>query len=516
MVQSKDQSKISALAASIVDQARRSVRRPSRLLFVAFLLPSCFPRLLTLLLSILPVRWPRGESGKAFRLAIGNLILLRHDRPEQAWYWMQRVLGSGRRSTEEYFLGAVCLYQGLGRLGDATSLFKRANDFDFAKAELLGVAKSPYRVLDEVWARHIGDAATLDYVIKQGILEGRRREDIILYAPPGGRIGNRFLMQQLAAHLRLVERPADLPFDAAAVQALHYHYQFPRLPDGTTVFFWELASKIHQRWHKEGRGPLLELPPDIAARGWALLQAAGVPRGAWFVALHVRDIAWKGLTAGMQAIRNADTAAYLPAIADITRRGGFVVRMGDPDAPPLPPLANVIDYCRSDMRSDWMDIFLMARSRFMLGSASGPIFVPPLYGVPAVLTNWWPPAMRPWHASDIFLPKLPRRLADGRYLTLTETLREPLAYCHSPRYLATHEGVHVEDNDPELIRGAVAEMLLRLDGNAGHDADVAELRARADGIYQGHGHFGMARLGRDFLRRHGEFVGDNVVTDAAI
>ena len=116
-------------------------------------------------------------------------------------------------------------------------------------------------------------------------------------------------------------------------------------------------------------------------------------------------------------------------------------------------------------------------------------------GVPAVLTNWWPPAMRPWHASDIFLPKLPRRLAHGRYLTLAETLREPLADCHSPRYLATHDGVHVEDNEKVF---AVAEMLLRLDGNAGHDADVAELRARADGIYQGHGHFGMARLGPRF------------------
>ena len=360
-------------------------------------------------------------------------------------------------------------------------------------------------MLDEVWARHIGDAATLDYVIKQGILEGRRREEIILYAPPGGRIGNRFLMQQLAAHLRLVERPDDLPFDAAAVQALHYHYQFPRLPDGSTVFSGSWRARSHQRWHKDGRGPLLELPPDIAARGRALLQAAGVPRGAWFVALHVRDIAWKGLTAGMQAIRNADTAAYLPAITDITRRGGFVVRMGDPDAPPLPPLANVIDYCRSDIRSDWMDIFLMARSRFARFGVGPDLRSAALWragGADQLVAA----GMRPWHASDIFLPKLPRRLADGRYLTLTETLREPLAYCHSPRYLATHEGVHVEDNDPELIRGAVAEMLLRLDGNAGHDADVAELRARADRIYQGHGHFGMARLGTDFLRRHGDFV----------
>jgi putative glycosyltransferase (TIGR04372 family) len=504
---SAPRSSIRALAASIVEQARLSARRPSRLLFIPFLLPSYFPRLLTLLLAILPVRWPRGEWGKAFRLAVGNLVLLRHDRPEHAWYWMQRVLGSGRRSSEEHFLGAVCLYQGLGRLGEATALlFKRANDFDFQKAQALGVAQSSYRVLDEIWARHIGDTATLDYVIKQGILEGRGRDDTIFYVPPGGRIGNRFLVQQLAAYVRLVERPGDLPFDPAAVGALHYHYQFPRQADGSTVFFWELASSAHQRWQKEGRAPLLELPPDVATRGFALLQAAGVPRGAWFVALHVRDITWRGLNGGMQAIRNADTAAYLPAIAEITGRGGYVVRMGDPDAPPMPALANVIDYCRSAMRSDWMDIFLIARSRFMLGSASGPSFVPPLYGVPAVLTNWWPPGMRPWHAADIFIPKLLRRSANGRCLTLGETLREPFSHCHSPRYLAAHEGVYVQDNDPEVIRGAVAEMLSRLDGDTRRDADVADLRARADRIYQAHGHFGMARLAGDFLRHHRDFV----------
>lgn len=506
MLQSKTRSKIGALAASIVEGAGQCLRRPPRLLFIPLLLPSYFPRLLTLVLSILPVRWPRGERGKAFRLAVGNLVLLRHDRPEQAWHWMQRVLSSGQRSTEEYFLAAVCLYQGLGRLAEAAALFKHANDFDFQRAPALGVAQSPYRVLDEIWARHIGDAATLDYVIKRGILEGRRREDTILYAPRGGRIGNRFLVQQLGQCLRLVERPDDLPFDAAAVPALHEHYQFPRQPDGTTVFFWELASQIHQRWHNAARGPLLQLPPDVAARGRALLETAGVPRGAWFVALHVRDIVWKGLSAGMQAIRNADTATYLPALAEITRRGGFVVRLGDPDAPPLPPLANVIDYCRSGMRSDWMDIFLIAKSRFMLGSASGPSFVPPLYGVPAVLTNWWPPGMRPWHAADIFIPKRLRRTADGRYMTLSETLREPFAYCHSPRYLREREGVYVEDNDPETIRGAVAEMLARLDGDAAADADVADWRARADRIYQDHGHFGTGRLAADFLRRRGDFV----------
>jgi putative glycosyltransferase (TIGR04372 family) len=484
-------------AGNLFDRIGNYVRRPSRLFIAMLLLPARFPRLLTLLLSILPVDWPRGERGK---------VLLRHDRPEQAWRWMERVLRAGSRSSEEYFLAAVCLYQGLGRMGEATALFARANERDFAQARALGVERLPYRVLDEIWARHIGDAATLDYVIKLETLEGRRAQDIVLYAPPGGRIGNRFLVRQLAQRLRLVERADDLPFEPAVVEALRYHYQFPRQPDGGTAFFWELASKTHQRWSKEGRGPLFELPPDVVARGRALLEKAGVPRGAWFAALHVRDIRWRGSTAGLQAIRNADAASYLPAIGEIVGRGGFVIRMGDADAPPSRPLANVIDYSRSDMRSDWMDIFLLARSRFVLASASGPAFVPPLYGVPSVLTNWWPPGMRPWHSHDIYIPKLPKRAADGAYLTLSEMLQEPVSYCHSLRHLGAERGIVLEDNDPELIREAVVEMLARLNGTSGSDTDAADMRMRVDRIYEAHGHFGMARLARSFLRKHGDLI----------
>jgi putative glycosyltransferase (TIGR04372 family) len=172
----------------------------------------------------------------------------------------------------------------------------------------------------------------------------------------------------------------------------------------------------------------------------------------------------------------------------------------------LPPLANVIDYGRSDMRSDWMDVFLLTRSRFVLGSASGPIFVPPLYVVPSVLTHWWPPGMRPWHAHDIYIPKLAKRAADATYLTLSETLREPVSYCHSLRHLAAEAGLAVEDNDPELIRDAVAEMLTRLDRGASSDADVVDVRVRADRIYQSHGRFGMAALSHGFLRRHGDLM----------
>ncbi len=499
------QSMLRRFVDSVLEHASKTINRRSHLFTIVFsclkLGLSCAPRFVLSLLLLLPPRIGK----RSVRLAIGN-SLFQLDHPAEALQYLERSFGSDRASTDEYLLRAMCLFQGLGRFRDAVSLLAQANELTIREAERLGLAETRFRVLDGVWARHIGHTATLDYVVKLGILEGRCRGDTILYVPPGGPVANRFLLTEMAAHLRLIQRPADLPFDASAVPALHFDYLGPRLADQTTVYFWEIAGKTHQRWHQENRGHLLTLPPEIEARGWAALRAAGVPQGAWFVALHVREGKWDRRKPGTHSMLNAAISSYFPAIAEITRRGGWIIRMGDPDMAPLPRLASVFDYCHSDLRADWMDIFIAARCRFMLGTSSGPAYVPPLYGVPSVLTNWWPPAQRPWHASDLFIPKMPRRLEDGKYLTLSETLREPFSYCHSSRYLAEHCGVVVEDSDPETIRATVEEMLARLDGDFDPDIEVAELRLHADKIYQSHNAFGMAELAREFLRRHGDLI----------
>ena len=226
----------------------------------------------------------------------------------------------------------------------------------------------------------------------------------------------------------------ELPLSISAVTGRH---------DG--VFLGASQQEIHRRWDAEGRGPLLKLPPEIARAVELCYKSVGIPEKAWFVVLHLRDSRWKGLAAGMHGIRNVDPATYLGAIAEITGRGGWVIRIGDANSLPLPPLANFFDYCRSDMRADWMDIFLLASCRFMLGTNSGPCFVPPLYGKPVMLTNWFPPGIMPWHTSDIFVPKLLRRTSDGTYLPLTQMLQEPFSHCHSPRYLSEQQGLTVQD-----------------------------------------------------------------------
>lgn len=478
---------------------RTSLRR-SRFFTVIFLCLKmalwCSPRLVTFFLCKLPNRF----AGERFRLAIGN-SLFQLDYPAEALRYLEQSSYSDKLSIDEYLLRAMCLFQGLGRFDDAVSLLARANEANIKEAEKYGLDPGRFRVLDRVWARHIGHTATLDYVVKLAILEGRNHDGTLLYVPPGEHIANRFLLDQMATQLQLIERPADLPFDAAAIPALRFDYLGPRLPNGKTAYFWELAGRTYKRWEQEGRGALLTLLPEMEKRGRAVLQEAGVPQDAWFVALHIREGKWNHRNAGLHGILNAEVPTYLPAISAITQRGGWVVRMGDAEMTPLPSISNLVDYSHSTWRSDWMDVFIAARCRFLLGTSSGPAYIPSLYGVPSVLTNWWPPAQRPWHASDIFVPKLLRRLADRRYLTLSETLSEPFSYCHSRKFLAQC-GVIVEDTDPTIILAAVEEMLERLDGKAGDDTTAAELSSRADRIYGSHHAFGGATLAREFLRRH--------------
>jgi putative glycosyltransferase (TIGR04372 family) len=516
------------LVGFLADQSRKTIRRPSRIFIIAWYLmlrPLRLPAVPRRLVGLAELPWPGpirrlllwlfpSVQGVVIHLEyVRGAALLDQNRPLEAYAALTCCL---EKSTEpgHFFLGAACLMVGLGRFREAMSAFARANELRWQRARSLGLADSRLRFLPTIWHSSFGHLAQIDYLAKLGILDGRAPEETVLYTAPDAPVPNRFLLDQWRPYLKVVERASDLPLPNAQMEALSFDFLAPRLADGTTVHLWQLAATTYRRWHGEGRGPLLALPAEIVQRGWSVLESVGIPRGAWFVALHVREPASKALHARLHNVLNARVDEYLPAIEEITRRGGWVVALGDPRMTPLPPLPQVLDYRHSRVRADWMDIFLCAQARFFLGTSSGPAYVPPIYGVSAVLTNWWPPAQKPWHPTDIFIPKLYRDVRDGRLLNLDESLAEPFGYCNSVDYLTKTKGVIVEDNEAEDIRLAVVEMLERLDGRTGNDRDVLELRARADGIYAGHGIHGMSLLARDFLRKHRFFAAPSVGSDS--
>jgi hypothetical protein len=96
----------------------------------------------------------------------------------------------------------------------------------------------------------------------------------------------------------------------------------------------------------------------------------GIPKDSWFVCLHVREGGFRN-DRGKRDYRNSNILNYIPAINEITSRGGWVVRLVDNTMTPLPSMENVIDYPFTKYKSDFMDLCLIQNCRFFIGDQSG-------------------------------------------------------------------------------------------------------------------------------------------------
>jgi putative glycosyltransferase (TIGR04372 family) len=331
--------------------------------------------------------------------------------------------------------------------------------------------------------------------------------DAILVAPQED-ISNAALLECWRDHLTIVSDPIEVSAAYKKYEKNRIYIDYLPLPDGR-ILRRDLAHlTVHQQWEAEGRGPLIAIPEEKMKWGWAELKKLGMPEGAWFVCLHVREPGFYAETTpwNRNRLRNADIATYLPAIESITSAGGWVVRIGDATMTPLPDLPNVIDLATRYQHRDWMDVFCIAECRFLLATTSGPHNVADAFGTPIVGTNWFALGYWPLSKNDIFIHKLLRDQKSGRILSLEESLRPPLFGAWEPM-LYERMGIEVLDNSAEDILAATEEMLSRRqDGNAPSAADETRQRRFRDiaDPYQ----VGLsARPGQDFLEHHPELLG---------
>jgi putative glycosyltransferase (TIGR04372 family) len=152
-----------------------------------------------------------------------------------------------------------------------------------------------------------------------------------------------------------------------------------------------------------------------------------------------------------------------------------------------------------------MDVYLLGACRFFIGTSSGPAYVPPLFGVPCVLTNWSPAGQRPFNGRDIYIPKLYRAGHPARPLSFAEIMAPPIGY--APRYVHAEElGVAPVPNTSEEVREAVSEMLNRLDGTLSYTEMDDALQSAFEVVAETNLSIGNARIGSAFLRRHSHLL----------
>lgn len=383
----------------------------------------------------------------------------------------------------------------------AAQVYRRVDVVRARYAAWLATVPGNTLYLQEDWVRNIGHTALVDIWLKAVKLGWRAADRLVLLAPPG-RTANPALARCYRPHVTVISdpRPDHPSRHLATALGPRVASQFA-LPDGSSRYFLEAIGAVQEAWERAGRAPLVTLSADDRAAGAELLRNLGVPAGKWFAVLHVRSPGFhKDFGLAYQTHRDADIATYLPAVREVTARGGWVVRVGDASMPPVPPTPGLVDYARSKHKSDGHDVFLCGAARFFIGVASGLSHVPTVFGVPCVLTNWISNALPVYSRNDVFIPKRVR--ADGRVLTFDEWLtRDTRLRC----VLGTEmqkAGLEAIDNTPAELRAVVVEMLDRLDGRFVETPDDVTRQERFAALARAHGLIGFPRIGRDFLAAH--------------
>ncbi|NJL57443.1 TIGR04372 family glycosyltransferase [bacterium] len=244
------------------------------------------------------------------------------------------------------------------------------------------------RLLTQEWTLYIGHMALLDYYVKMGLLGLRPPVNSILIMLQN-KVVNPTYLQYWHQYLSVVSNPSLIQQLSPWTRYLEDYVSMTMLSDGRVEDYLTNWVATQRQWDGENRSPLLSLSPSDTERGWKCLRDLGVSETEWFVAVHVRESGYKRENPNAYvSARNADIDTYLLAFQSIVERGGWVIRMGDSTMKPLPQMERIIDYGHSSLKSDWMDVFLWAKCRFFIGTASGPCSVPPTFGVPCVLTNF--------------------------------------------------------------------------------------------------------------------------------
>ena len=342
-----------------------------------------------------------------------------------------------------------------------------------------------------------------DCLLKDERLGHLPRRRWFMSAAPG-RVSNAHLLSYWEAHIPVVRSPA-------ARFLLESMSRWWLMREDVSRYLLvqsdaQAAYRVHAQW--AGRSPLLALRAEDEAWGSSQLAALGIPRGAWYVCVHVREGGFSPVDEELHAHRNGDIESATRAMREVVRRGGWVVRLGDASMKPLPPMTQVVDYAHSPLKSGRLDVVLCAKARFMLGNTSGIALLATVFGVPCAAANMIPTPTLWFGPDDLSIPKLLWSGSRGRYLRLREIMESEISeYRYAQCYDAA--GIRPDENSAEDLEALVREMLDRLEGRfLDTPADLGRQRAVRSLFRRNHyATESCARMGALFLRAHARELG---------
>jgi putative glycosyltransferase (TIGR04372 family) len=179
--------------------------------------------------------------------------------------------------------------------------------------------------------------------------------------------------------------------------------------------------------------PPLSLTSDDAQWGEMELAKIGIPKGAWFVCIHAREGGYSSIDESIQKHRNSTPALLMPAIHEIIKNGGYVVRLGDPSMKKLQNHHKLIDYAHHPMRSDRLDLILCAKAKFFFGNTSGIWALSSIFKVPCITCNVIPYSLLKFNRWHQAIAKPIKEISTGNYLSSYDISKLGLEMTSSPK-----------------------------------------------------------------------------------
>ena len=201
-------------------------------------------------------------------------------------------------------------------------------------------------------------------------------------------------------------------------------------------------------------------------KGKKTLEKFGLPKDAKFVCLIVRDRGYLSRNSESENsarwdyhdYRNGDIDKYVLASEELASRGYYVFRVGTHVEKPLKSKnIKIIDYANSDLRSDFMDIYLGAKCSFCVSTATGFDGIPVMFRKPiayivvplgTILTN---------SKQNLILTKHHINKLTKKELSISEIFSSNVALSFRTEEFKNNNVV-LQENTPEEIRDLVIEM----------------------------------------------------------
>lgn len=246
------------------------------------------------------------------------------------------------------------------------------------------------------------------------------------------------------------------------------------------------------------------------SRGERYLRSIGIQSDQHWVCLCVRDSSYLSAVDAdrdwsYHNFRDSDIELFSHAAQYLKSLGLKVFRMGKCVSKPITfGDSDIIDYACSAERSDFLDVWLIANSKFCISTNLGIDAITLLFKTPLLIVNALPLAdMQTYHHS-IFVPKHLQWNTSGKHLTLNEYID---ANGSETNYYRDH-GITIRDLQPEEICAATEEMYSRLNDSwteSDHDRTMQQFFWKSmmqDKLYAYRNDWihPEARIGRDFLK----------------